>query len=179
VNRILPFKKESGLFNDKEPGWRGESEVAGTETGSVRSPRIQIGFLSKQLSCGTRKVSLIKWPNASPIVFLAKASRGEERTFALLKKLPGDSLIHYEGEHFGRFPPDGVLLHNTIRETRLLIFFQRLQPLICLFGDADGFRGHDQLWYVCVFNYCRKQFTGAAVPPDISVRSGLFSRVNH
>jgi hypothetical protein len=33
VNRILPFKKESGLFNDKEPGWRGESEVAGTETG--------------------------------------------------------------------------------------------------------------------------------------------------
>jgi hypothetical protein len=104
VNRILPFKKESGLFNDKEPGWRGEREVAGTETGSVRSPRIQIGFLSKQLSCGTRKVSLIKWPNASPIVFLAKASRGEERTFALLKKLPDDYLIYYEPNIDNRHP---------------------------------------------------------------------------
>jgi hypothetical protein len=33
VNCILPFKKkESGLFNDKEPGWRGESDITGTET---------------------------------------------------------------------------------------------------------------------------------------------------
>jgi hypothetical protein len=36
VNCILPFKKESGLFNDKEPGWRCESDMAGTETGALQ-----------------------------------------------------------------------------------------------------------------------------------------------
>jgi hypothetical protein len=44
------------------------------------------------------------WPNASPIVFLAKASRGEERTFALLKKLPDDYLIYYEPNIDNRHP---------------------------------------------------------------------------
>jgi hypothetical protein len=36
VNRILPFKKESGLFNDKEPGWRGESAAGDTKTGALQ-----------------------------------------------------------------------------------------------------------------------------------------------
>jgi hypothetical protein len=44
------------------------------------------------------------WPNASPIVFFAKASRGEERTFALLKKLPDDYLIYYEPNIDNRHP---------------------------------------------------------------------------
>ena len=61
--------------------------------------------VSKQLSCFGRKVSLIiEWPNASPIVFFAKASRGEERTFALLKKLPDDYLIWYEPDIDNRHP---------------------------------------------------------------------------
>ena len=61
--------------------------------------------VSKQLSCFGRKVSLIiEWPNASPIVFFAKASRGEKRTFALLKKLPDDYLIWYEPDIDNRHP---------------------------------------------------------------------------
>ena len=44
------------------------------------------------------------WLNASPIVFFAKASRGEERTFALLKKLPDDYLIYYEPNIDNRHP---------------------------------------------------------------------------
>jgi hypothetical protein len=34
----------------------------------------------------------------------AKASRGEERTFALLKKLPDDYLIYYEPNIDNRHP---------------------------------------------------------------------------
>jgi len=34
----------------------------------------------------------------------AKASRGEERTFALLKKLPDDCLIYYEPNIDNRHP---------------------------------------------------------------------------
>jgi len=44
------------------------------------------------------------WPSAFPIVFFAKASRGEERTFALLKKLPDDYLIYYEPTIDNRHP---------------------------------------------------------------------------
>jgi hypothetical protein len=70
-----------------------------------------------------------------------------------LPHIPGDLLngisklgaVPDLGKHVGKFSPDRVILHNNIGETRLLIFFQRLQPLVCLFGDADGFRGHDQL----------------------------------
>jgi hypothetical protein len=56
VNRILPFKKESGLFNDKEPGWRGEIDRVGMDfflTLTGAPPHSQRGlalrvFISKQ-----------------------------------------------------------------------------------------------------------------------------------
>jgi hypothetical protein len=63
-----------------------------------------MNLLSKQLSCGGRKVSLIIMAECIPDRLSAKASRGEERTFALLKKLPDDYLIYYEPNIDNRHP---------------------------------------------------------------------------
>ena len=70
----------------------------------VRSPGLQIFFIQTTIVRREKGKPDNKWPNASPIVFFAKASRGEERTFALLKKLPDDYLIYYEPNIDKRHP---------------------------------------------------------------------------
>ena len=66
----------------------------------------------------------------------AKASRGEERTFALLKKLPDDYLIYYEPTIDNRHPdfiviaPDlGVITYSQPNE-----FIERITAS----GDTMG-----------------------------------------